>query len=907
MHPSRPRIPRWLAAAIPAALISTTFALPAAAAHTTADPAAAPATAPVTTTVALITGDTVRLTHPGPGRYTAVPAASTGAAITFQDLGNHASGIRAVYAVPLAAASLVTDGSLDRNLFDVTWLASHPDTPITLQYAGRRAAGWLASRGAALAGARVTGTSAAEGTVTVRVAPGRAGVFWAALTGQHDDRDPGTSPAHPRLAGGIARAWPVGHRSPGNGQFAGQALYTVTETIARKAGFRLHLPDLLGISGAGADTVSSPATWTCLEPGPVNCYRAQLTFRVPAGVYEADDPAGDFIDSDSMLNFVDLTVPQFTVAGDTKISIDADKASRVTIGTPLPSMAYTLSSVHYRTLADGTFYSDTTIPTEFGLENLWILPTARAVTIGSFHYDSEWTLGAPPVTMSVRGPGGFPLHPMYWDYNPQRSTTAPIFRRFSGRQTLPLVAAGTGTRKDFSQVDAHGKLVLLKVSPGSICTIPKWQLDNAKQAGAVGVLFDPRDPILAPTDICGQPLTLYSAGEGALPYVRVPATEAAKLDSLLAAGQVRITVTDNGQSPYIYNLKFYQEGHVSGSGHYTVANQQLAQVQARYHSATAQSMALATFAFRPSDVTLTGTSYAFRVPCIQREYYGPASPDLVWNRQLYTTTTTAPDQSTLDVFTAGPTTSDWYTAPLAPGAAAVASDAAQAQPTRYQDRCSVCRQDDLLDPSLVLPSGTDPRIRELYIPASTHLYTASGTEIQPTTDHGVTVYQMPAERGWYKLVTSDPSISTSWRFSSARPDAGNAPQVDPCAGTLFGFSASPCAAQPLIFLRYNASTSLSNAVTAPGTHTLQITPYYQAVTAPARITSLKLWTSADGGKTWQPAVIHKTAGSSYTAAYQVPALSSTTGTISIKTQASDSAGDTVNQAILNAYNLTSTH
>ncbi len=121
---------------------------------------------------------------------------------------------------------------------------------------------------------------------------------------------------------------------------------------------------------------------------------------------------------------------------------------------------------------------------------------------------------------------------------------------------------------------------------------------------------------------------------------------------------------------------------------------------------------------------------------------------------------------------------------------------------------------------------------------------------------------------------------------------------------MFGTSTDPCGADPLIFLRYNAFTGLTNAVSAPGSHQLQVSAYYQAASPPAAITSLKLSISTDNGATWQQATVHRDSDGVYTVTYQVPAVTATSGTVAIKAQATDSAGDTVNQTIYNAYHLT---
>lgn len=102
--------------------------------------------------------------------------------------------------------------------------------------------------------------------------------------------------------------------------------------------------------------------------------------------------------------------------------------------------------------------------------------------------------------------------------------------------------------------------------------------------------------------------------------------------------------------------------------------------------------------------------------------------------------------------------------------------------------------------------------------------------------------------------------------------------------------------------RYDAGLSLANTVSAPGSHQLQVTAYYQAADHPA-ITGLKLWTSTDGGVTWHAAVISGSQDGSFTASYTVPALRQTDGYVSIKATAQDAAGGDISQTIDRAYQL----
>jgi len=963
---------RWLTAAVPAlALAATALITPAATAArqvparaaTGATAAAVPATARLATrrpapaagplavalpglhaasyTVTLITGDRLRLTAAATGRYTvtATPAGQSSPSIHFNALGS-ATRTRSLYALPDDAASLVSAGQLDRGLFDLTWLAGHGDTgsgarlPVVLQLSGHPAASALAREAAALPGASVTGISAASRTAQISVDSRQATAFWAALTG----RTPAASAAGaalasqagaagPRLAAGITRVWLAGHETAPASQaraLDGQPQYTVTETIqgssdpARWCGKQVSLCltgsfYLLGVAGGGADNVYQAIAKSCATASP--CTAFHVTYSVPAGVYMASGSAAFFVAE--RMQFINLVDPQFTVAGDTGITLDVNKAQQVTIDTPQPSESFAATFENYRTAPDGNFSADGSI-VFYGYQNFWAIPTGQPVTIGTYHYSSAWMLGAPPVTMTVVAPEHLSLEPTY----PLYSNVFPggPFARFSGRRTMPLAYAGFGSAADFNGLDVHGKLVVIRLDPAVYgCLVEQSQLDNAFQAGAAGVLIDPRlDPSLG-GGACMLPVQpkWFSPGGGPavtnIPFASVPETEAAALESLLTRGSVQITVADSGPSPYLYDLKFYAEGQIPGSLHYTVGNQQLADVSEQFHAATPGLADLQDSIVGLNEYVVAGNYYSFQAPASLHDYVGPVSPDVVHWRWSDNADSTL---MAYDVFDqgGGATTEDWFDEPEAPATVTAPADVYQAQPGKWlgdginTTLCSFCRQGNTFYPFFYRVLAADPRliyngVIYAFDPSDIHLYQSSGQEIPQTLLDGYYVtYQLPAQEATYRLATAYNDTYTDWQFTSAGSAADETPYGYRCLGTAFGVSTAPCRADPLILLRYDAFTGLTNTVTAAGTRNLQVTAYYQAPASPRAITSLKLWTSTDGGATWQHATITGHGGT-YIATYRVPPLAATSGTVSIKVEASDAAGDTVSQVIYNAYNL----
>ena len=874
--------------------------------------------------VTLITGAKVTLSSVGGGRYTAtstpVPGPGWAVDITAQGTAAHLSSLQAV---PEDARPLISTGRIDPGLFDVLYLARHGDTgtggriPVIIRHAG------LGSALAHLPGVVATARPA-SGELEVSVAASRATAFWAAITTR-------SAAAHgpAGLADGATQLSLAGHDAaaqPSRAPASGQPLYPVTELVTRSTGplqysicdgAAVHLfcaaPFLLGVAGPALGQGFSPQE-TCLKlrpakPYPV-CDTLKFSYRAPAGVYFAGGNGGMVTgdNSDHTLEnaVVELDVPQFTVAGPTTIRLNANDAKPVSVTTPLPTSDYGVpdSLESTRVLPDGTWSSSVT-EAAYGDNNWWAVPSraGQRATIGSYSFMPDVSLGRPPVTAFVTGPTHLALHPLYPMYSETYRNSLAHPNRFTGLQTLPLVNAGKGTAADFRRVDARGKLAMVRAVDGWV--LPQ-QLVNADHAHAAGVLVDGAS---SGGYVNALPVYLYTNKSEPrvprnMPFAEIDPQQAAALTRLLAHGTVHVTIDDTGQSPYAYFLSFNQEAQVPGSLQHTVTSRQLATVNASYHHAAPVGMAESPAAFPPDIFFAGGNSVVFAGPVTQREYYGPVSPETVW-----WLTPEIPEEAaglpTLALFgRPGSETRNWDESPTALGAVAFDRRVNQAQPGKYPQYCAGCRQGNILYPVFWLASGANPGAEVDvggFAPGSIHLYSQAGQQIKPILFAGVVTYKLPPQPAGYRLVTHFGSTSTAWRFTSAAPRRDETPPGTLCLGAAAGVSAAACGAAPLVFLRYNAYTSLTDSVTAPGVHRLAITGYHQAPGAP-RIASLKLWISTNGGQRWRSVTAAGRHGT-YQAFYTVPALADTNGYISIKAQAADAAGNTVAQTILNAYPL----
>lgn len=898
-------------------------------------PVSLPGLAARSYTVTLITGDQIALTAAGGGRYavSARPAAGPSTSISVAARGGPA-GTSALTATPAAAQALVSSGALDRNMFDVRFLAAHGDTgaaarlPVTVQFAGQQTAATLASKAAALPGAAVAATHPAAGTVDLTVTAAKAGAFWAALTGQRSGPGqfalgrPGA-----RLAGGAVRAWLTGDEAAAAPpQPADDPVYRVNELITRRPGGEgcgigttlcVFAPTLTltEVTGPGGGDVFSPDSVSCINASPCSTYLA--SYLVPAGIYSADGFA--FFYRGQLQQWVDLLSPQVTVAGDTSFTVNTNAARQVTMSTPRPTQTFDGGVLgDFRGAADGSWTSNTLINT--GIPgHLWAMPTAP-VNTGTFHLVEQLILGKPLLTMTVTAPRQLRLAALYFTFSEAATDGSEGAVRFAGQRTLQLVDAGYGRPQDFAKINARGKLAFMRIdlgaggcTPGSGGVVLDSQLTDALKAGAAGVLVDAADPAGTPHGWCALPVRPQYQGEQTppirIPMAMVPAAQGRTLASLAKRGPVRVKIGSYlGNSPYVYLPQIYREGNVPASLHTSLTLGQLSAVTDRFSTSKAGPLDECPLAFRPNEFVVEGICYGdIAAPARFTEYSGPRSPDTVYLREDLIAPT---GQLFYNVVTQPGGTEDWGALPSAPGAPVLSSGVLQGQPGKWDNSanemsaCVLCRQGSTFYPVTDLTSGADPRLsRGLfgYAPGSIHLFRGSHQITPFTVLGGIAAYHLPAGRARYRLVTDGADMPTTWTFTSARPTVNTAPAGAGCVGTFLG-SPGLCAADPLILLRYDAHTSLRNELPAPGRHRLDVTAYSEDQALPA-ITSLSVSVSTDGGTSWHALRLTRLGNGRYTALYSLPALASTSGSLSIRAQAKDAAGDTVSQTLLKAVRL----
>lgn len=353
--------------------------------------------------VRLVTGDVVRVATLPDGRQTAsvIKLQKSGPGSVFQ-VFNRGSDL---FVIPQSAAPYLGT-RLDYRLFDVTWLAQHPDASLALSLRLRPGT----SAAEAMPGLTVRDRSGS--TVTGSLSTAAAAAFGRALAGQ-SMRDHASPTHHTGLFRDIVRIapaahWTVGQRSPSS------TLHTLTINATDWAGN----PD-------NGDTM------TLYNVDDMSLYSGSVTFS--AGTAQQQVPNGHYAGIAFFYDFssgtiYEVTLAQFKVKGDTTVSVDArDATSKVSFATPRPSAPVTSAVEVARADANGVIgsYSFTA-----GTQTFYVMPVHRTPTIGKLYYwayTRNFSTGTPktPYTYDLKY-GSTGKIKKNQHYSPDASTLAAI-------------------------------------------------------------------------------------------------------------------------------------------------------------------------------------------------------------------------------------------------------------------------------------------------------------------------------------------------------------------------------------------------------------------------------------------------------------------------------------------------
>ncbi|WP_084259258.1 S8 family serine peptidase [Microtetraspora malaysiensis] len=629
------------------------------------------------------------------------------------------------------------------------------------------------------------------------------------------------------------------------------------------------------------------------------------------GVYSIGDMPWWYTKPDRDLQFAALLAPEIKLDGDTTVTLDATDVEPIQVSTPRTSELAFMNVMVTRTTASGQMYAGASVlsyePVNRG--KYWVSRVRKAPTVGTSTVLFDQIRRAPQVEMTVPG---LQLHPRYVS---DHDGAVP---KFTADQRLSLTT-GDDMR---GGADVRGKLVYIPARDSLELFLA--DMDLAIKAGAAGVVTSDRltwrlsDPVYTAQNKI--PMLWIDSDEAdrlGKALARQPYPSADRLGKALArqpypSAALHVTPI----TPFEYKLAYYVKGATAGRLNFAPKAHDLTEVDTTYH---AQFPAPAgTWGPIPNFIEVNHTytpeqrlsirgSHSFDGPTARTEYYNAAGQDVLWERDYAFLDLTSGDirtASSMRGFTgATKEREDWNEA-VVPAQFTTGPDLPDwVRPTIY---CDGCRQGDRLRLRSLSPLGfgyytdaSDPSHMYQGAPGTEETHLFSGTaEVEPQYDDlGLPYYAVPAESGAYRLTNSwkdgfagkhsGTSVETTWTFHSARPTADSAPQA--CLDAVLWGDKQPCAEAPLIRLKYGLRLPENDTVQAGKPFTFTVTP------EGGRSPSLQgVWISDDKGAHWAPA----TALSGDKVHVPNP---KGPGSISIKVEAKDKDGNSVQQILSDAY------
>ncbi|MEH1169894.1 S8 family serine peptidase [Micromonospora sp. CPCC 205539] len=558
-----------------------------------------------------------------------------------------------------------------------------------------------------------------------------------------------------------------------------------------------------------------------------------------------------------------VTDPELNVTRDVTVVLDPRKGTPVRIETPKPSeQRATISFYEHRVFGNGR-QVDHGVMTFSTVQQVNVTPT-RPVAKGQFEFASRWQLVAPMVDARISGFSG-PLDINLMGYSP-----APTDRR-----KLPLVWAGTGTAAELARV--RGAAALLTAAPD---VSEEEQIAAAAAAGATSVL------IVRPADRSAWTVWTPLGDRLPVPAMAVAYDDGQRLIAAVRRGRTTLDLTLTVDSPYLYDVWQVSKGRVPERILHKVTAQNTAEVTARYGGVGSEWATEQRFGWRPWQETSWNDDQRLVHAGTTRQEFVSAGDNWWQHRVLHKMM-----WSSWGRLTGG----------------------LNDQPRRYDgdDRVSETWHAPVVRPAVPATGGPVPtrtgdildlRVAE-FVDADGHYSLAGGSEESDTVEArlsrdgkqladlsgGWAPVPTTASAARYRLDLTTQRSSAEWRYATRTETSWQFTSAQPAGD----------AAQPLSLLQvdYAVPADLLATVRGNRSHQLGLTLRQPTgVRAPSG-TSVRVEVSFDGGVTWRSAPT-KGSGTRYTAT--VPAGS---GTVSLRVHATDRAGNTVDQTVLQAYGL----
>ncbi|TMR94405.1 S8 family serine peptidase [Nonomuraea basaltis] len=606
-----------------------------------------------------------------------------------------------------------------------------------------------------------------------------------------------------------------------------------------------------------------------------------------SGIGEFALPAGDYeviglVAENRISNRNSWVIENVTLDADKTVTLDARKT--VPIRPDTPNAADGGGQAYYvRTFTDRTWPVSLYGGSVGGGHNLYVTPVSGPKA-GKLRLSHQWNLEPPVLTSATAGQIG--LHPAY-DMDSMRALRSVT--------TYPIVSVGQGRPEDFDGIDVTGKVVLAGIpvegGGGTPYVTASAKMDdaaqNASRRGAAG--------ILGYLDVDGGRARV-PAGGWALQRLGLPAAEGRAVRAALGKGPVSLRLEPYTGPAVTYHLRFDERGRVPARPA-KVRMGDLVRIDAAYHAdqpdTSGWEYGESSAGEEPGRMTYGG---ALRMPVARTEYFGPVSDDVTWSRTI---TNNGLDLRSADRFTRRDRrlTERWFRAPLVPGAA----DLPAGYPAEVP--CALCRDGDRFVPAEQW-LDSDPRHYSSLSPVTSAPRLFAGDQEVPVQGRRPRSFSVPGTAGPYRLEAVDATgralsrkVTTTSSFTSSPP-----------SGTPRGYSCTfgtTCAFQPAVQLTYDLPLDLLNRAEAGARYAFELRAgAHSAVRRAPAVTRARVEYSVDDGATWRDASrVRKVGDGRFRVELTHPPLAQTSGYVSLRVTAPDTAGGAVTQTIDRAYAL----
>ncbi|MFJ9787376.1 S8 family serine peptidase [Amycolatopsis sp. NPDC101161] len=596
-----------------------------------------------------------------------------------------------------------------------------------------------------------------------------------------------------------------------------------------------------------------------------------LTVEVGDGVYYLTAEVDGTRDG---LTVSQVVLPELRITGDTTVVLDARKAVKVDIRTPQPSEQagiwsyYTYRELGPRKIANYAMQFDYT-------RELRVTPTPK-VTTGAFEFGSRWSRIAPPLTVNVLG-GRDPLTNRYLAGSP----------KLDGWRLLQAVSAGRGKPADFE--NARGKAAIVDPDPADY---NRDEVSRAAAEAGAAIVF-----IVVPDGWGTASVPSISAA----PFLTIPTVQLDRDEGLALLAKIKrlptfLSLQGIAVSPYLYDVVQTEHDRIPEKIVHQVTAANTATVTTHYRQTGSGGEAKEQrFAWKPwQDFAVNEYQRYVTTPSTRVEYV--SSGDVLWQHRVKHGLIWDEMSPLQGGMTAAPRTytgkenitEDWFAPVVRP---AIPRGVPGLESTREGDKLQI-RIPEFVDSQAGhygFNEGDDQAG-----PAVTSAKLFRDGKLVSEQPYAYGTFPAGADPATYRLEESvrrdspewlfGTSTQTSWTFRSAR-------------------AAAP-ALLPLLQLDYAVDADAGNRLPAGRRARIGLTARFQDGMAAPDVRSMKAWASYDDGKTWRTVDV-KRAGKAYEATIDHPALGATNSYVALRVQATDNAGNAVDQTVLRAYGLSS--